>query len=79
MFKENLPAVRLFLDSRTQMRVGFGGPVGLDYPGVESAARLSGIRITPPLFGKLQIIEHEYLNALAEKNGERENLSQARN
>lgn len=31
LWPENWPALRLFLDFRTQWRTGFNGPVGLDY------------------------------------------------
>ena len=47
-----------------------GSRTGLNYPGVESAARLSGIEITPDLFGQLQIMEMTALKEMA-KDGNR--------
>ena len=44
-----------------------GGFLGLDYAGVEAAARLSGIAVTPTLFAEVQLMEAEAIKALAER------------
>jgi hypothetical protein len=67
VFPENVPAVDLFLDVQTQWRVGLGGAIGLDYVGVEAAARLLGVPLGRDLFERLQVLEMSYLGALGEK------------
>lgn len=60
---ENWPAVRLFAASGTQWRLaGMSGvPTGLDYAGVEAAARMAGIEMTEDLFGRLRVMERAAL------------------
>lgn len=54
----NQTAAALFYASGTQWRRDFNGNLmGLDYPAVESAARMSGIDITPTVFADLRLIE----------------------
>jgi hypothetical protein len=43
------------------------GPVGLSYPGVEAAARMMQITITPDLFAAIRICEREWLNVISER------------
>jgi len=63
--------VQFFVRLQTQWLVGgMGSRTGLNYPGVESAARLSGLEITPDLFGQLQIMEMTALKEMA-KDGNR--------
>lgn len=48
----------LFLRVQTQWTIGaMGTRVGLNYPGVESCARLSGVELSPDLFAQIQILE----------------------
>lgn len=55
---ENWVAVCLFLRVQTQWTVGaMGHRVGLNYPGVEACARLSGVDLTPDLFAQIQLLE----------------------
>lgn len=64
IFPENVPAVDFFLSIQTQWRTALGGHVGLDYAGVESAARLLGVDLDRNLFAKLQVLEVSYLEAM---------------
>jgi len=51
----------------TQWRFsGMGARTGYDYAGVEAAARMKRIEITPELFEKLQVIEAAWINAEAD-------------
>ncbi len=61
--------MRLFLASSTQWRTaGMGGvAIGLDYPGVESAARMMALAVTPTLFADLREMEHAAIKAMLEK------------
>ncbi|WP_119304954.1 DUF1799 domain-containing protein [Dongia deserti] len=69
ILEENQDAVRLFLASSTQWRTaGMGGvAIGLDYPGVESAARMMALAVTPTLFADLREMEHAAIKAMLEK------------
>ena len=58
IYPENWDAVSLFMRLHTQWNIdGFGNRYGLNYQGVEVAARLSGFEMTPDLFGKIQVME----------------------
>jgi hypothetical protein len=61
--------VRLFCASGTQWRfAGAAGlPVGLDYTGVEAAARALGVPMTTSLFENLRIMEGAALDELARR------------
>lgn len=63
LWPENVEPLRLFLSVQSQWRIvaGFGRAfwAGLDYPGVEAAARMMGLRMTPRLFDDLQVMETE--------------------
>lgn len=65
----NVKPLRLFALCSTQWRWAGGeaGPrrVGLDYAGVEAAARAAGLRLTPRLFGELRFCEQVALEAFA--------------
>ena len=64
---ENWAAVELFLCAATQWRLAANGaPYGLDYPGVETAAKFAGLKITPDLFGDLRIMEQAAIGRFAE-------------
>ena len=56
----------LFLASSTQWKyAGMAGtPTGLDYPGVEAAARLLGREMTPELFRDIRVMEAAALDEL---------------
>lgn len=66
---DNIDAWLLFWRVQTQwLRAGMSAVVtGLDYGGVESAARMAGIEITPDDFEGLQIIEAEAMKIFAER------------
>ena len=58
VWPENWPAVEAFLRVQTQWKVGsFGGLMGLDYAGVESAFRMMGVSNTAEMFDTLQVME----------------------
>jgi hypothetical protein len=65
VYPENTTAARLFYACGTQWQRNpmTGDLWGLNYAGVESAARLAGIDATPELFGDLQLIEQGALGA----------------
>lgn len=69
MWEDNAPALRLFLAASSQWRMAGHPPrpVAMDYAGVEAAARLAGIDVTPPLFADLRIMEAAALRAMAER------------
>lgn len=56
---ENWAAWRLFCDVSTQWRYfPMGGPQGIDYPCLESAMRMIGVRNRGEMFRKVKLIEH---------------------
>ena len=61
--------VRLFTASATQWRFAGldGAPTGLDYSGVEVAARMSGIEVTEPLLAGLRIMERAAIDEALER------------
>lgn len=62
LLPENVEAVVLFLSAQTQWRFAPSGfPTGLDYGGVEAAARLSKQELGEELFGKLQTLERAWV------------------
>lgn len=66
IWQENWPVVELFLKSKTQWKhAPMGGFVGLDYPGVESVAKLSGVSLSPEMFFDLQLVEQSALGEIA--------------
>jgi hypothetical protein len=67
VFKENMPAVELFLRVQTQWRTSVGGVTGLDYASVISTAKLYSVEDLPSVLEDLQIME---ATAMAEFNKE---------
>lgn len=61
-------AVRLFTSLRTQWRVGFNGPIGLDYGVLPTIFRLEGIPRGhwPQLFEDMREMEDEALKTMRE-------------
>lgn len=61
--------MNFFLLCATQWRrAGMDGiPVGMDYAGVESAARMAGVVMTARLFGDLRVMELAALEAWSEE------------
>lgn len=60
IYDDCLPAYDLYVTSLSQARfTPMGLFAGFDYPGVEAAARLAGIQITPALFNDLRLMEAE--------------------
>lgn len=70
MWRDNAAAIELFVTASTQWRLAGWPPrpVGLDYPAVETAARLAGLAVTPALFADLRLMEAEALRAIAERS-----------
>ncbi|MBF8674813.1 DUF1799 domain-containing protein [Pseudomonas fulva] len=62
------PAFRLFDAMGTQWRVGPGGPSGLDYTVIPTAASMLGIKRSdlPDIFPDLRVMEVEALAVMAE-------------
>jgi hypothetical protein len=67
VFKENMPAVELFLRVQTQWRTSIGGVTGLDYASVISTAKLYKYRNLHSVLEDLQVME---VTAMAELNKE---------
>ncbi|MEO5341098.1 MAG: DUF1799 domain-containing protein [Magnetococcus sp. MYC-9] len=69
VWSENRDPLHLFLLCATQWRhAGMDGmPTGLDYAGVEAAARMAAIPLTPTLFRDLQTMEAAALSAWEEE------------
>lgn len=51
----------------TQWRHGFSGPTGLDYTGVEAAARLSEFELDATTFRLVRLLEGAYLKEREER------------
>ena len=66
MLPENWDAARAFLAAGTQWRrAGMTGvPTGLDYAGVEAAARALGIDWTEELLRKIGVMERAAIEAM---------------
>jgi hypothetical protein len=63
--------IDLFASVQTQWRRDAGGlPTGLDYAGVEAAMRLGDVEKPREMFLRLQVLEHEWIAAIREKNRE---------
>lgn len=56
--------VNFFIRCQTQWLVGMGGRTGLNYPGVESLARILRVKLTPEFFGDLQLMESTVIKEL---------------
>lgn len=72
VWPEHEPALRLFIGMRTQWRMGFGGPVGLDYAVLPLVARAVGLRrgMAHKAFADVQAMEAAALEWMAEKRGD---------
>lgn len=64
---ENEAAWAAFMWVQTQWRVGFGGPVGLDYTACKVVLKAVGVRFKT-VIEDLQVIEHACLAAWAEES-----------
>lgn len=53
--------LELYLSCQTQWRTDFGCRTGLDYTGVEAAARALGFEWSRPVFARLRVLEDESL------------------
>ena len=67
VWKENWPAVELFLRVQTQWRTSMAGVTGLDYASVVATAKLYSIEDLPSVFEDLQVME---VTAMADLNKE---------
>jgi hypothetical protein len=66
IWPDNFDAYRLFEAMRTQWRIGFGGPTGLDYSVLKSVAELIGLAgsdggMDQELFAKVRHMEFAVL------------------
>jgi hypothetical protein len=70
VWAENWPAVQLFEAMGTQWRVGFAGPVGLDYAAIPFVLRMQSVPRAdwPAVFADLGVMESEALKLMGEKN-----------
>lgn len=66
IYPDNMPAVALFADMRTQWRVGPCGPIGLDYLALPVVFRLRRVPVADrtELFDDLRVMERAALNYL---------------
>ncbi|MCX7779610.1 MAG: DUF1799 domain-containing protein [Negativicutes bacterium] len=67
LLPENVPAWRLWCRVNTQWRMGFDGPVGLDYNALHTVAEIYGLEITPALFEKIRELEYYTMKKTQEK------------
>lgn len=69
IWPDNMMAVGVFVAVSTQWRMGFNGPTGLDYSGVESAMRMAGVprREWADTFESIRIMEDAALRKMREK------------
>lgn len=67
LWAEHEEAVRVFAAMLTQWRVGFGGPIGLDYNVLPVVERRLSMRPCPHRFRDLQVLEAEALRWFAQK------------
>lgn len=67
----NMVAAGLWLQVQGQWRVGFGGPTGIDWPAVESIARVLCVPVTPRLWQQLHALESTELTLLMERQKEK--------
>lgn len=67
LLQANAQAWELWQKVQTQWRVGLT-LIGLDYTAVISVATIFGTSITPELLEKIQTLEYDTLNSIAEKS-----------
>ena len=70
LWPDTEPAVSLFIELRTQWRMGFSGPIGLDYSAVESVMRIHRVPAAKRsgLLDDLRVMEDEALCVLAKES-----------
>lgn len=66
----NMVAAGLWLQVQGQWRVGFGGPTGIDWPAVESIARVLRVPVTTRLWQQMHALEQTELILLMERRKE---------
>lgn len=64
-------AFRLWQSSQTQLRVAFGGPIGLDYVAVRIVAEAIGVEMDAETLEALQVLEAEFLDVWEEEQQKR--------
>jgi hypothetical protein len=73
IWPDNAKSFRLFLAVQTQWRFLAGGKMpiatGLDYPGIEAAARMSGVKMTPRRFDDIRVMEAEARCLMNDRHG----------
>ena len=67
----NVAAAGLWLQVQGQWRVGLAGPTGLDWPAVESIARLLRVPVGPRLWQQLHALERAELAIIMERREEK--------
>lgn len=69
IWPDNWAAFEVFAAMQTQWRAGMAGPVGLDYPALESVMRLCGIRKCEraEVFELVRLMELEALSFMRRK------------
>lgn len=69
LWPENVDVWRFFQGCGTQWLSGVGGPTGLNYPGIETDMRLSGVKksLRRDWFAKIKVMERAMLSAWSEK------------
>jgi hypothetical protein len=70
LWEENAEPFDLFVKLQTQWRSGPSGFTGMDYAGVRAALAMMRRRMTPELFGLLQVMETAGLKALRESKND---------
>lgn len=69
IFPENVAAISFFLSIQSQWRYDAGGlPLGLDYSGIEAAARMLGVPLGAEEFARIQLLEAEWMIVMREKH-----------
>lgn len=61
--------MRLWILTRTQLRVGMNGVYGLDYVAVKQTAKIYGINLAPGVMDKIRALEYDMLEEASRKNG----------
>jgi hypothetical protein len=69
LWPEHEEALRVFAAMLTQWRMGYNGPVGLDYAVLPIVERRLGLRPCKQRFADLQVLEAEALRWFAQKQG----------
>jgi len=71
VWPENWPVLRVFLAARSQWRMHpMGGPIGLDYPGVEALMRMMDVKNAKEIFPGLQVMEAAALEAWSDERAD---------